>query len=309
MTVQVLIPLLNANEPEALLSSLVIQNGQTIAKGDLLCSIETTKSTAEILAEQDGCVIGLTAKEGSTVMAGDILCYLAESPDWQPPEGISMPEMKFDQGELPDGLRITQPALEFAREKELDLTSLPSGVLITRKFLEEQIVDRDMVIPVSRAIDYDPSLIIVYGGGGHGKSLIDLLRSLDVYKISGILDDGLPAGTQIMSVPVLGGAELLGELPERGIRQAVNAVGGIGNIRVRMMVFNRLAEAGFICPTLVHPSAVLEESATLALGVQVFPLAYVGSDVKVGYGSIINTSAVVSHECSLGDYTNVSPGA
>jgi len=309
MTFPVLIPLLNPNEPEAHLSSLVIRNGQSIAKGDLLCSIETTKSTAEVLAEQDGYVIGLTVREGSTVMAGDLLCYLAESLDWLPPEGTSIQELKFDRGELPDGLRITQPALEFAREQEFDLASLPRDVLITKKFLQDQIIDQGKIVPVIRAIDYDPSLIIVYGGGGHGKSLIDLLRSLDVYKISGILDDGIPSGNQIMGVSVLGGAELLSELPERGIRQAVNAVGGIGNIRVRMMVFNRLAEAGFICPTLVHPSAVLEESATLGLGVQVFPLAYVGSEVKVGYGSIINTSAVVSHECLLGDYTNISPGA
>jgi acetyltransferase EpsM len=149
----------------------------------------------------------------------------------------------------------------------------------------------------------------VYGGGGHGKALIDVLRLLGSYPIVGVLDDHLPPGELILDVPVLGGAETLPRLLERGVHLAVNAVGGIGNIAVRIKVFEQLTQAGFICPALVHPSAVVEPSAHLSDGVQIFPHAYVGSSAQINFGAIINTGAIVSHDCLIGDYANLSPGA
>ncbi|HBY08259.1 MAG TPA: serine acetyltransferase, partial [Chloroflexi bacterium] len=54
-----------------------------------------------------------------------------------------------------------------------------------------------------------------------------------------------------MGLPVLGGAEQLGKLHAQGVRLAVNAVGGIGNVAVRIKVFGKLAAAGFACPAMV----------------------------------------------------------
>jgi UDP-3-O-[3-hydroxymyristoyl] glucosamine N-acyltransferase len=56
----------------------------------------------------------------------------------------------------------------------------------------------------------------------------------------------------------------------------------------------------FYCPTVIHTTAFIEDSATLGDGIQVFPLAYVGIRVQVGYGCIINTGAIVSHDCIPG---------
>ena len=42
---------------------------------------------------------------------------------------------------------------------------------------------------------------------------------------------------------------------------------------------------------------------------QVLPHAYVGSEAVIGFGVIINTGAIVSHDCVLGEYANLSPGA
>ncbi|MHB1119088.1 MAG: acetyltransferase [Bellilinea sp.] len=152
------------------------------------------------------------------------------------------------------------------------------------------------------------SALIIYGGGGHGKAVIDLVRSLYTFDLVGIVDDGLPAGSQVLGVPVLGGKAVLAGLVSRGVRQAVNAVGGIGNIAPRVAVFEQLKIAGFGFPTLVHPSAVVEPSAGVAAGVQIFPHAYVGSSAEVGFGCILNTGVILSHDCVLGDLVNISPG-
>ncbi len=306
----VLIPLLNPNEPEAFLVSIRVANGERVETGDVICTLETTKSAADLVAETGGFVAELRFHPGETVHAGEILCYLADTPGWQPPEqGLPESEEQL-QERLPEGLRITQPALSFARLRHLDLSRLPVGPLVTERMVQDLLGEPEAPIrysPLESA--FDPTRILVYGGGGHGKALIELIRTLGTYRLEGVIDDGMPAGEKILGAPVLGGAERLNELFERGVRLAVNAVGGIGNIAVRIKVFRRLAQAGFSCPTVVHPVAFVETSASLSPGVQVFPHAYIGSEAKLGFGAIANTSAVISHECSIGDFANISPGA
>ncbi len=164
-------------------------------------------------------------------------------------------------------------------------------------------------IPSLPIFAFDPTAIIVYGGGGHGKTLIELVRATGMYRVVGLVDDGLPAGENVLGAPVLGGAAVLPELYRQGVRLALNAVGGIGNPGVRVRVFRLLAQAGFVCPAVVHPSAHIEPSAVLAAGVQVLPKSYVGTDVRIGFGSLLNSGVIVSHDCALGECTNLSPGA
>ena len=156
---------------------------------------------------------------------------------------------------------------------------------------------------------FDPTALIVFGGGGQGKTVIDLVRAIGTYRVVGVIDDRLPSGSEVLGAPVLGGAHDLEEWHSRGVRLAVNAVGGIGNVDVRMKIFEILANAGFINPVLVHPTAVIERSATLDAGVQVLAQAYVGSAARIGFGTLLNVGAIVSHDCVVGKVVNLSPGA
>lgn len=156
---------------------------------------------------------------------------------------------------------------------------------------------------------FDPTALIIFGGGGHGKAVIDLVRAMGTYHIVGIVDDGLPPGTEVLGVPVLGSSAVLPEWRKRGVQFAVNAIGGIGNVAIRLKIFDILADAGFYCPPIVHPRAVIERSAQLEAGVHVLPLAYVGSAVKVGFGTVLNAGSILSHDCVVGKVVNLSPGA
>jgi acetyltransferase EpsM len=303
----IIIPLINPNEPGAKLVALHVSPGQHILRGEKLCTLETTKSIVELAAENDGFVIGLAFKAGETIQTGDILGYLADSADLTPP--VRPNSTVEPQPTHAEGLRISQPALLLAQQYQLDLSRFSSDVFVTEKMIHE-VIDLsskpELQLQVGR---FDPTSIIIYGGGGHGKALIDLIRMLGTYPIVGIVDDSLPVGSHIMGKPVLGGSIILGKLIEQGVHLAANAVGGIGNITSRIKVFERLIKAGFSCPTLVHPKAFIEPGALLAEGVQVMPHAYVGSEAQIGYGAIVNTGAIVSHDCKLGDYANLSPGA
>jgi sugar O-acyltransferase (sialic acid O-acetyltransferase NeuD family) len=314
----VTIPLVNPNEPEALIASLSVVEGQRVSQGDLLCTLETTKASAEVHAESAGYVIGLRFSAGQTTQAGEIMCYLAEQPDAELPKALAnaLPAVLTAREKstlpppgsgLPEGLRITQPALNLAREAGLELEELPRGPLVTEAMVRERIA----AAPPAQNLPagFDEKSLIIYGGGGHGKMLIDLVRAHGVYRLPGLVDDGLAPGKTILGVPVLGGGQILKDLYQNGARLAANAVGGIGNLRIRVEVFERLAEAGFDFPMLVHPTAFVEPGAQLAAGAQVFAHAYVGSEAQIGLGVIVNTGVIVSHDCQIGNYVNISPGA
>ena len=298
--VPVLVPLLNPNEPESLLAAIHAPNGTRVERGRPLVLLETTKSSVEVEAEVAGYVAGLRASVGELMRAGDRLCWLAEARDWKPPQA----ERPAAEAPLPEGLRLTAPALALARATGIDLTRLPIGPLLTEAQL------RDMLSGAASGVDHaSDRRLIVYGGGGHGKSVIEAIRAMGAHEVIGVIDDGLPKGTQVLGLPVLGGAEELAALLAQGIRLAANAVGGIGDARGRVRVFRRLVEVGFACPEVIHPTACVEPSARLSPGVQIMPHAYVGSEAEIGFGAIVNTSAVISHDCQLGAYANVSPGA
>ena len=115
MPIPIVVPLLNPNEPEALIVSLLIKEGQFVNKAEVLATFETTKSASELYAEKDGYIVGLRLSQGEIGRAGEILCYLSETPDWIPPQERSgQPEDLSSQLKFPTGLRITKPAERLA---------------------------------------------------------------------------------------------------------------------------------------------------------------------------------------------------
>jgi sugar O-acyltransferase (sialic acid O-acetyltransferase NeuD family) len=154
-----------------------------------------------------------------------------------------------------------------------------------------------------------PLRVLVYGGGGHGAQCIDLLLAVDGSEPTAVVDDGIPPGADVLGVPVVGGGGELARVAADGVEVAVNAVGGISSPEERAAAFERLAAAGFTLATIVHPTASVEASATLAPGAQVFAQSYVGSRASIGMGVLLNAGVVVSHDCTLAEGANVSPGA
>jgi len=316
--IPIYIPLVNPNEREAQLVALNVNNGDYVERGFEICTLETTKSTTSIEAESEGYIIGLLFSMGQTVIAGDILCYLADSKDQTSPSasisnGQRRTEDREDlekQPEIPGGLRITKPALAFAKQQKFDLERLPIGPLVTEDIVRNHLSAslEQLDFPVVEG-EFNPTSMIIYGGGGHGKTLIELIRAMGVYQIVGIIDDGIDEIKEIFDIPIIGGNDILPALYSSGVHQAVNAVGGVGDTSVRVKVFQRLGEAGYVCPPVLHPTAYLEPSATLSPGVQVFAHAYVGSESRIGFGAIVNTGAIISHGCNIGDYAHISPGA
>jgi sugar O-acyltransferase (sialic acid O-acetyltransferase NeuD family) len=151
-----------------------------------------------------------------------------------------------------------------------------------------------------------PKTIVIWGGGGHGHVVIDLLRALGNWDIAGIIDSRNPKGGLIMGVPVLGDAEALPLLRKQGVENIVVAIGDCG-ARARML--EQARAIGFQTPALVHPSCLLSPSATIGPACVFCAGSIVGAQTQIGPGVILNTRASVDHDNQMGACSHVAPGA
>jgi len=299
--VEILVPLLNANEPEGKLVGIHVKDGQLVKQGDILFSLETTKATSDVEAPISGFIHLAIVDEN--VAVGDLLGWISEKEE----DVFEKIQERITHTNI-DGLRITQPARHLAVQSGVDLKKLPTDHLITEAMIREIVKETQVLLPDMFSIHSERS-ILIYGAGGHAKSVMEMLKSLGNFEIIGIVDDHIPANAKILDIPVLGSRNILGELRKKGVLMSANGVGGIVDINIRKKIFEILEQNDFSLPKLIHPRATLEASACVYDGVQVFANAYIGSEVVLKSCCMVNTNAVVSHDCIVGAYSHISPGA
>ena len=305
---EILVPLLNANEPEARLVGVHVKDKQAVEKGARLFTIETTKAASDIESPEAG-FVRILAAEGATLAVGDKIAVITVTAD-EPLEIKTggQPSAPTDKLPPPGTMRITKPARALAVSLGVDLAILPTDRLVTEEVVRQAAggtEKMDVVLPPS-----EQPYLLIFGAGGHAKAIMDMVKQIGKYASAGILDDDkLLTGTQVLGIPVLGTRAVLPMLVEQGVKLAANGVGGIIDIAVRVRIFELLESSGFAFPALVHPRATVEQSAKVQEGVQVFANAYVGSEAVLEPRCMVNTNAVVSHDCVIGAYTHIAPGA
>jgi sugar O-acyltransferase (sialic acid O-acetyltransferase NeuD family) len=145
--------------------------------------------------------------------------------------------------------------------------------------------------------------VIVYGAGGHGKVVAEVVGALGL-EVEGFLDDLKPVGTPVLGEKrVLGGGDRLAAVPEWAVVIAL----AIGDNAKRQALAGRLAELGRASGTFVHPRAWVSPTATLGPGTVVMAGAVVNAAARVGAGVILNTGCTVEHDCVIGDFAHLSP--
>jgi sugar O-acyltransferase (sialic acid O-acetyltransferase NeuD family) len=147
--------------------------------------------------------------------------------------------------------------------------------------------------------------LLVIGGGGHAKVVIDLALRSGAWRITGVLDDAEGAmGKSVLGCEVLGGTGRISQYSAGGSSFVV----AIGSNAVRERLQATSTSAGLVAATLIHPSAIVAESARIGEGAVVMAGVVINADARIGKGVIVNTGAVIDHDCQLGDYCHVAPG-
>lgn len=150
--------------------------------------------------------------------------------------------------------------------------------------------------------------IVLLGGSGHAKVLIDLIRTNNKYEIIGVLDSQLKADSTVSETPVLGGDELLSGLYKKGIKNACIGVGSIKDNGKRKMLYEKVKQLGFYVPALIHPRTVVSKNVQIGDGVQIMAGTIVQTGCSIEENTIVNTGAIIEHDCNIGKHVHICPG-
>ena len=148
--------------------------------------------------------------------------------------------------------------------------------------------------------------LILIGGGGHCKSVIEVAESAG-YEIKGILDMPDEVGKD-----VLPGHKVIGtddEIPQY-VEECdfIITVGFIKNPALRIKLYNKVKEAGGKLATIVASTAHVSKYAIVGEGSVIMHHAFVNADAKIGDNCIINTFVDIEHDAEVGNQCHISTG-
>lgn len=151
--------------------------------------------------------------------------------------------------------------------------------------------------------------ILLIGGGGHCKSVLDTLYRSSLYEEIGIVDVPEAISTKILDADIIGTDKDLPSLYKQGYQNAFVTVGSVGNPTLRVKLYNQLIKIGFYIPNIIDPSAIVSPYVTIGNGNFIGKNTIVNADVTIENGIIINTSSIIEHDCKVKSFSHLSPNS
>lgn len=140
--------------------------------------------------------------------------------------------------------------------------------------------------------------MILYGARGQAKVIYDLILSNNLL-LDYLIDDN-PYDTFPHHLPIY--------KPSEELIVNKEVIIAIGDNRIREKIANQISH---LCTfqKLVHYSAYISRFVEIGVGSVVMPKVCINAEVRIGKHCIINTGAIIEHECIVEDFVHISPNA
>ncbi len=150
--------------------------------------------------------------------------------------------------------------------------------------------------------------VAVYGSGGHGKVVADIVVLQGEHDFVGYLDDDPGAASQSLSGHPVGLAgdhlkDIVHEWELKGVAL------GIGDNIARHGAAKRCQDLGLALVQAIHPAATIAPTAEIGEGVAIMAGTVVNPFAILEEGVTVNTAASVDHDCRIRRYAHLWPGA
>ena len=148
--------------------------------------------------------------------------------------------------------------------------------------------------------------IVLVGGGGHCKSVIEAAESSG-REIRGIIDLPKFLGDDCLGYRVIGTDSDIPLYVDDC--EFIVTLGFITDPEHRIQLHKLIENAGGKLATVIASTANVSGHARVGEGSVVLHNASINAGATIGTGCIINTGADIEHDVSIGDYCHVSTGA
>ena len=148
--------------------------------------------------------------------------------------------------------------------------------------------------------------LCLYGAGGFGKEVYDIALRInkkdsrwdEIFFIDDIPDiDKTYNNSRLFSVD---------NMLEEFNHSTIEIIIAIGEPVIRKKLFNKVKSMGIKLATLVDPSALISDTASMGEGVIVAPFSNITCSTVLGCNVAINAHSTVGHDITIGDHTVIS---
>ncbi|GJL94854.1 MAG: carbonic anhydrase [Hyphococcus sp.] len=149
------------------------------------------------------------------------------------------------------------------------------------------------------------TVVALLGGGGHAKVCLEAARAAG-------LNVDFACAPESKALSIYDGLEIHPGPDDAFIDAMASDVAfviGVGGIASRRSLAELLSAGGRALALIVHPCAIVSETSILAPGALVAAGGVVNPGASIGAHAVINTSAVVEHDCRVGEGGFIGPGA
>ncbi|MFV8182711.1 MULTISPECIES: acetyltransferase [unclassified Streptomyces] len=148
--------------------------------------------------------------------------------------------------------------------------------------------------------------LVIVGAGGFARETAQAVADAGEFTLLGHLDDNAALhGTEVDGVPVLGGCDLVRELPNARV---VVCVGNPRDYAARARLVHRLALPVERYATVVHPTAAVSATSRIGPGSVLLAHCALTAAVRVGAHVAVMPHVVLTHDDVVEDFATLTSG-
>lgn len=293
-------------------------DGATVAAGEVVATVETTKAVIDVTAEAAGRIFYLK-RAGEELAIGGVLAVISQDPT-DTAETVKVWVLKGGDSSEATTVSVRQSSAELpvlTRKAELLATQLGISREQINQFGRARITEADIkeLYEVRNQgkrygqARIQPARIVAIGGGRGCIQLLDALSGNDLQRVVAILDDTPELrGAEVLGIPVHGQIilENMRRLLDSGIADAA-VISVSTSIAFRRRLFMEWHAAGIPFATVIHPRAHVGISATLGEGNVVLAFCHIGAFADIGNNNFLSPYVDIEHHCRLGSHCSFGP--
>ncbi len=129
--------------------------------------------------------------------------------------------------------------------------------------------------------------LLILGAGGYGRVAYEIAQAMEAFDQIAFLDDKKPGAVGALADHI-------------ALRRDFDcAFVAIGDPHLRLHWLDRLEQAGYELPVLIHPAAWVSPSASCGAGSVIEPMAVVNTSAVIGRGTLLCAGCVVNHDAFI----------
>ena len=145
--------------------------------------------------------------------------------------------------------------------------------------------------------------LIIVGASGHGKVVADCAKKSNKWNEIFFIDDNIVTN-DFLNVNIIGVFDDV----EKFIRDYDIFV-AIGNNEIRMKMLEKLMILKASIPVIIHPNSTIGSDVNIGFGSLIMAGAIINCCADIGIGCIVNTGAIVEHDSYIDNFVHLSPSS